>query len=624
MCACGYSKIGYEPCVWEGGYIPNTVTGHHHKKCINCQYVIYHEYYYNGRLYDNSQTVAEKCYNESRKAINCKNGGTCRTCGHSYTPLGHRLRVKKDTNAIYCMTCSKTFGTYSQEVSIGQTEPLKYTVTSTINIPSGVDIAHHWGIASETPGIQLDEKNEQYTESINEDYTEIKLISKGSLNKSCKISGIAYVETDLYVDDKYCEFRADERLIDIKAEQQSPVITNIQVSVEEWTTSKPIVISGTENYCDTISVEIKDDKDEIIYSGKTNVNRKSWTISCIPKLEIGEEVKKFTVVVTDSCENSTSQTFNISKVDGRPPTVTSSEKVTDSEWSKEKTFTFTAEDLGIGNVEIGFNDVNDYSLATKDGTNYSKEYKFVGDAYSPVQASVYFKDGLGNITTQLVTLEKIDNTAPTITNAVLNNSTVSITSHDRHSTLGEGSGVVKYRYITSTEKLENSEITENNSQEIDKNTELKIPNINEVKYIYVVAEDLVGNVSESYEIEVPKITLTNTVSEEGSNGKGSVTLDWTGYDITNKYFVIYRKQEGEEEWETIVGPEEKLNSSTYIDNLGNDKAEPNTPKTRIEKDIESNQIKITPTSSDNGSNYTYYVESYDVNTDTLIAKSNIK
>jgi len=194
----------------------------------------------------------------------------------------------------------------------------------------------------------------------------------------------------------------------------------------------------------------------------------------------------------------------------------------------------------------------------KDGTNYSKEYKFVGDAYSPVQASVYFKDGLGNITTQVVTLEKIDNTGPTITNASLNNNVVNITAHDRHSVLGEGSGVVKYRYITSTEKLENSEITVDNSQEIGKDETLAIPNISQVKKIYIVAEDLVGNVSESYEIEVPKITLTNSVNEEGAKGKGEVLLDWTGYDITNKYFVIYRKQEGEEEWTTIVGKEEKL------------------------------------------------------------------
>ena len=102
----------------------------------------------------------------------------------------------------------------------------------------------------------------------------------------------------------------------------------------------------------------------------------------------------------------------------------------------------------------------------KKNDNYSKEYKFVGDAYSPVQASVYFKDGLGNITTQVVTLEKIDNTAPSITSALLSNNIVNITAHDRHSTLGEGSGVVKYRYIISSTRWTNPSITTSNSIEV--------------------------------------------------------------------------------------------------------------------------------------------------------------
>ena len=368
-------------------------------------------------------------------------------------------------------------------------------------------------------------------------------------------------------------------------------------------------------------MKIENDRGRIVFEGKSNVTNNNWSISCTPEIEAGEEARTFTVTVTDACENRTTQTFDVSKVDGRPPTVTSSDKVTDSEWAREKTFTFTAEDLGIGNVEIGFNDVSDYSLAVKDGNNYSKEYKFVGDAYSPVQASVYFKDGLGNITTQLVTLEKIDNTAPTITNAVLNNNVVNITSHDRHSTLGEGSGVVKYRYITSERKLENPEITENSSQEIGKDEMLTIPNINEVKYIYVVAEDLVGNVGEIYEIEVPQLVLRSEVNQEGADGKGVVILDWTGYDITNKYFVIYRKQENEQEWKTIIGIDEKLNNNTYTDPLGNDIAKPNIPKITIEKDLQAGQIKINQTAEDSGTTYTYYIEAYDQNTNELIAIS---
>ena len=94
---------------------------------------------------------------------------------------------------------------------------------------------------------------------------------------------------------------------------------------------------------------------------------------------------------------------------------------------------------------------------------------------------------------------------------------------------------------------------------------------------------LFGNISESYEIEVPQLLLRSEVNLEGANGKGSITLDWTGYDITNKYFVIYRKQEGEEEWTTAVGLDAKLNSNTYVDVLGNDIAKPTLPEMTIEK-----------------------------------------
>ena len=43
----------------------------------------------------------------------------------------------------------------------------------------------------------------------------------------------------------------------------------------------------------------------------------------------------------------------------------------------------------------------------------------------------------------------------------------------------------------------------------------------------------------------------------------------------------------------------------------------------IEKDLDTGQIKINQTATDNGTTYIYYIEAYDKNTSTLIAKSNI-
>ena len=626
-CNCGYSKIGHKPCVWNGSsYL--CPTYYHARKCSICEGMIQHTYYLkaygSGNIYSATYQTTNKnidyCRASNGTILDCNHAGTCATCKMNWIAKRHELYYDLNTGELYCHICNKKYGTCFQKIERNNENPGTYTITHTVNLTNGA-VWYQRGTMRQAGSPW--ETNSQTVNKTSD--TQFTVITVGKFKSTVKEGYKCYASFNVKIDGNIVVVLPKEEdyfiaMPDIKP----PEVSNISVgSSDNWNRSKTIQISGVENYCNIVSVEIKNDRGRVVYSGDSTVLNNNWSISCTPEIEAGEESRTFTVTVTDACENSTTKNFEVSKVDGRPPTVTSSDKVTDSEWAREKTFTFTAEDLGIGNVEIGFNDVSDYSLAVKDGTNYSKEYKLVGDAYSPVQASVYFKDGLGNITTQVVTLEKIDNTAPTITNASLNNNVVSLTSHDRHSMLGEGSGVVKYRYITSERKLEKPQITENNSQEVDKNTELKIQNISQIKYIYVVAEDLVGNVGESYEIEVPQLVLRSEVNQEGADGKGTILLDWSGYDITNKYFVIYRKQEDEEKWKTIIGIDEKLNSNTYTDPLGNDKEKPNTPEITIEKDLQAGQIKINQAATDNGTTYTYYIEAYDKNTNELISRSNI-
>ena len=234
---------------------------------------------------------------------------------------------------------------------------------------------------------------------------------------------------------------------------------------------------------------------------------------------------------------------------------------------------------------------------------------------------VFYKDELENTTSQEITIDKIDNTAPTIINAQVHNNILNITANDRHETQGEGSGVVKYRYVTSTEKIENLNITIENSTEVNSNETIKIPNIDKIKYIYIEAEDQVGNISEVYEVKIPELVLTSRVNLE--NSKGETELDWSSYDITDKYFVIYRKREGETEWKEIVSLKDKLSANTYIDELGNDTKQPTTPEIKITGDI-ANNIKITATSKDEGTKYQYYIESYDTTDLSLLNISNVE
>lgn len=118
------------------------------------------------------------------------------------------------------------------------------------------------------------------------------------------------------------------------------------------------------------------------------------------------------------------------------------------------------------------------------------------------------------------------------------------------------------------------------------------------------------------------LVLTSKVNLNTANGKGEVELDWSGYDLEDKYFVIYRKEENANDWETIVSLEEKLTGGKYIDTFGNDKGNPSTPTINIEGNTQNNKIQLTQNATDTGTKYLYYIEAYDSG-DTLLSKTNI-
>lgn len=66
---------------------------------------------------------------------------------------------------------------------------------------------------------------------------------------------------------------------------------------------------------------------------------------------------------------------------------------------------------------------------------------------------------------------------------------MSINSNDLKDNLGEGSGVIKYRYITSDEKLDSPNVS--SGIEVNISNDFVISDIVNVKYVYIVAEDLV-------------------------------------------------------------------------------------------------------------------------------------
>lgn len=507
-CSCGYSEIGHRPCVWKGEYYSPDDQKLHARICSVCKTEIKYSYYLNtygvGKIYsaeyennkDPRACWRQKCSRSNGSMINCLDTGTCSICNHTYTNewAKHRLVLGmpgKSKETIACAVCYEEFGTTTYDLKLGTDTPATNTITMNFKLNKGVTF--YQTLPSGTEGMFT-----TYTQNIsnkNSDGSEFTLTNIVKLNSSY---------TEPVVDGIYLTLQQNgvqmaygSGYVKFYPDGIKPTITDISIENRStWSKSKKIVVTGTENKSTNVNIEILDDKQNSIYKGKGAVNSGKYSISCIPELESGIENKTFKVIVTDACENSAEKEFSISKIDGIPPEVTSNNTIT-GEWGKERNFTFTATDKGIGNIQIAFNDINDYKLATKAGENYSRKYKFIGDSYQPTKARVFFKDELGNITTQEVTIDKIDNTSPTITNVQINNNKINIIANDRHKTLGEGSGITKYRFMTSTTKLENPEISTENSTEVSINEEIIIPNIDKVKYVYLIAEDLVRKCKQS-------------------------------------------------------------------------------------------------------------------------------
>ncbi len=630
-CNCGYSYIGHKPCTWNPEIYGTTVYMHV-RRCSVCNDEIYHQYYDNKKnlhsaLYTSnafsSNPAFQYCTLKDGTQINCKNGGTCSVCKKVWSPNQHSLTVNSSTGEIYCRYCSTTYGTFSQIIERNKLAPGTYTITNSYNLKNGaelnIDSTKKNGYFRNIPGV-LSENNLAIPGTSSKVFD---IVCKATFNKSWKNPYQAY--TRIIVNINNIECYLDSLPFYIYPDVQSPTIEEITTTnselLTEWSKTKPITITGTENWTNTVKVKILDDTEKVIFEGETVVTNNSYSISCTPDVECDTNGRTFKLIVTDACNNSTEQKFIISKIDNIPPKPISDTLVNES-WTKSKNFTFKAIDNGIGNVQIAFHNIKDLQLSTLNENNeYIRNYKFIGDVYTPKELPVLYQDGLRNTSIQKIIIDKIDNTAPTITDVNIHNNIITIESNDEHPLLGNGSGVVKYRYITSTEKLENPTISETNSIEISINDTLTINNIYQIKYIYIIAEDLVGNISDIYEFKIPELVLTSNVNLD--NEKGSIILDWSDYDITDKYFVIYRKKEMLSNWEIILELNQKFNGNSFTDTFANDETPPNVPNINIEKNIENNNIKIISTSNDNGTHYSYYIEAYDKNNiSELLAISN--
>ena len=79
-------------------------------------------------------------------------------------------------------------------------------------------------------------------------------------------------------------------------DEEAPVINSINQDEDApWEKRKEITISGTENYCSSVNVEILDGE-EIIYTGTASVKNNKWSITAVPELEADEVGRNLTEI----------------------------------------------------------------------------------------------------------------------------------------------------------------------------------------------------------------------------------------------------------------------------------------------------------------------------------------
>lgn len=287
----------------------------------------------------------------------------------------------------------------------------------------------------------------------------------------------------------------------------SSVTTTDLSVVNGWATKKQVNLSGTENFCKTVTITVKDSAGTVyVNNATTSVSNGGWNYSFVPNIEVNTSGKTFIATITDTFGNTSTKSFTLSKVDGKQPSAILKQN-TSTDWSKTKNFTASCTDEGIGQVSSSVLNSSSFITMSANGTSFMKDYTFTGELYGSLELPVIYKDGAGNSTTTYLTVSNLDNTAPTITNAAVTKgygtSTVTVTANDINTVLGKsGSGITGYGISTSASTQPATWQSSNVLSVTDNGT------------YYVWAKDAVGNMSSKAVV----IDVVSKVSFDAQSG----------------------------------------------------------------------------------------------------------
>ena len=252
--------------MWNGTLIATDYESKNHMRwCSVCSEKILYEYYLysygNGEVYEVPKEEGEPRWNSFPTVSNCRksdgteitsdNLGVCSTCGYTYTLDNwsgwkdyHSLENKE--GKIRCRICKKEFGEISIIENVNSTTPAMVTYTINVKFTNGakfdsiLDVIEYNSYFDDGAFNIININSEKSVVTLEcrlKPKSTIKETIYGALRIRCNVSINGVISI--------CDMQETNGII--KPDYISPVISNIQVSGNEWTKSKPITITGTEN-----------------------------------------------------------------------------------------------------------------------------------------------------------------------------------------------------------------------------------------------------------------------------------------------------------------------------------------------------------------------------------------
>ena len=262
----------------------------------------------------------------------------------------------------------------------------------------------------------------------------------------------------------------------------------------------------------------------VLISGNngTNGGQTLWQATIPINTETSSSKNIYIQAIDSTGNKSDLIPMQVSYLDAIGPKMTTT--INSNEWSTFKTISNTVED--ISGIYLGVSQ-KDLTYVSNETYNNTRDYKIIGDIYGSKNITIYAKDTAGNMSYKTLEVSNLDNTSPTITKVesskTLGSTSLTVTANDINTTLNKsGSGVNKY-IITST----NSTPSEDDSNWQTSN----ILKVTTPGTYYIFAKDLVGNISNAYEVKNVKVDYTLSINPNGGSWNNSSTTQ--EFTITN-------------------------------------------------------------------------------------------